>query len=179
MPSEFFHEAERLMRDLSRQPLKILVWGPGEPAEDTTDRRGYEKRVQIRDAIRDKFPSSEVYFSEDPEMQDISSAFKGQLDREVMQAWVADFVIVLDMSRGSDLELDHFIPTYSWFRKKVHVFLPEEYVNSGGLADEVFNELNPDRLEGFTREEFEECSLARVKAINATTRAALVMKMAY
>lgn len=172
-------EADEIRRGVHYVPIKILVWGPGDPGSGAPDekRKGYEKRLQIRDLLRTSFPHAEVYFSEDTEMVEVGEAVSGQLRREALQARIADLVLMLDISRGADLELDHFVPTYPWFREKVHVFLPERFVNSQGLVGEVFDYLRRDQVEGFTDEEFETCLVATEKAIRVAETVALAHRL--
>jgi hypothetical protein len=168
MPSNHYrNEAQEILEFSRLQPIKILVWGPGipEPSASIERKAAYGKRLKIRDNLRLIFPRAEVFFSEDPEMVELSAPLRGQLRREALQARIADLVIMLDISRGADLELDHFVPTYPWFRDKVYVFLPEEYVPPRGLVREVFAYLPEDQVEGYTQQEFEECTLATKKAM--------------
>ena len=165
--STFKEEGENITRQVQRQEIKILVWGSGDPGPTASPekRKAYEKRVQIKKVLESTFPNAEVHFSEDPEMIQLTDHLVGQLRKEAVQARIADLIIMLDISRGADLELDHFVPTYSWLRDKVHAFLPERYVSSQGLVKEVFDHLKPEQVEGFTDQEFEECTVATVKAI--------------
>lgn len=160
-------EAEEIRENARYAPLKILVWGPGNPGPGASDekRRNYEKRVQIRDVLRNEFHRAKIFFSEDPEMIEIAENISPQLRKEALQAKVANLVLMLDMSRGADLELDYFVPTYPWFRDKVHVFLPEKSVPPKGFVKQVFDHLREDQVEGFTDQEFEECSVAKQKAV--------------
>jgi hypothetical protein len=160
-------EAEEIRNMAHYEAIKILVWGPGLLGENATEeqQKAYQKRVQIRDVLRAAFPRAEVYFSEDPEMIEVGSRISGQLRVEALQARIADLILMLDISRGADLELDHFVPTYPWFRDKVYVFLPEDYVPPKGLVKEVFDYLRDDQVEGFTQDEFLQCSVATDKAV--------------
>ncbi len=170
-------DANRIKESLKYVPIKVLVWGPGDPGPGASPEkiRAYEKRTKIKDVLDKEFSRGEVHFSEDEEMQDISSWISGNLRKEVFQAMLADFIIMLDISRGVDLELDHFVPTYPWFREKAHVFLPDIYVPPAGLAKEVFDYLKPIQVEGFSNDEFNECTLATTKAVRAALSAALAL----
>jgi len=160
-------EAAEIMENARYAPIKILVWGPGDPGADASaeKRKGYEKRIQIKDVLRSRFPRAAVHFSEDEEMLEIGEGISRQLTKQALQARDADLVLMLDISRGADLELDHFVPTYPWFREKVYVFLPERFVPPTGLVREVFDYLRQDQVEGFTDEEFEVCDVAKEKAV--------------
>jgi hypothetical protein len=167
--------ADRIIDDFKWEPIIILVWGPGNPGADATAERklAYEKRVKIKKVLKKEFHRAEVHFSEDLEMLRIADGIHGQLSKEALQAFVADLILILDISRGADLELDHFISTYSWFRNKVHVFLPNQYLPPRGLVSEVFGLLSKDQLEGFSEEEFERCDVAKVKAVKVALSAAM------
>ena len=173
--SRFKADADRIKEDALYEAINVLVWGPGNPGPVTSaeTRAAYEKRLQIKDVLKGKFPRAEVHFSEDPEMINVSQGIHGQLRREALQAAAADLILMLDNSRGADLELDHFVPTYSWFRDKVFVFLPEQYVPPKGLVAEVFDYLRPDQVEGYSKQEFDLCHVATIKAVNAAHSIAL------
>jgi hypothetical protein len=106
-------------------------------------------------------------------MIQIATGISGQLRKEAIQARTSDLVLMLDISRGADLELDHFVPTYPWFREKVYVFLPERFVPPQGLTSEVFNYLRPDQVEGYTDIEYESCVVASQKAVKVAETVAL------
>lgn len=173
----FKDDANRIKEDAKNSALKILVWGPGNPgpSAEKNKKAAYEKRKQIKDVLRKEFPRSEVYFSEDKEMKAISGDMIGQLEKEALQSAVADVIIMLDVGRGVDLELDHFVLTYPWFRDKVIVFLPAEYVSSKGLVSEVFKYINTNQVEGFTKAEFDRCDVAKIKAVKAVQSIAIIL----
>lgn len=168
-------DAARIIQDAKYEPITILVWGPGNPgARASAERRkAYAKRVQIKEVLKKEFPRASVHFSEDTEMIELGEGIRGQLRVEALQAKVADLVLMLDISRGADLELDHFVPTYPWFRDKVHVFLPEKYISGKGLVSEVLNYIPRDQVEGFSDKEFKVCEVATVKAVRAALAVAL------
>ena len=168
-------DAERVRQDSRYEPITILVWGPGDPGQKaSTDRRdSYLKRLQIKEVLREKFPRASVYFSEDPEMREVGTGIVGQLRIEALQAKISDLVIMLDLSRGADLELDHFVPTYPWFRDKVHILLPEKYLSGTSLVADVLKYVPRDQVEGFTDEEFKRCEVATMMAVRAAQSAAL------
>src|SRR5690349_16932228 len=110
-------DAARIRQDARFEPITILVWGPGDPGAKAPAprRKAYKKRVQIKESLKREFPRASVHFSEDPEMIDLGAGIKGQLRIEAVQAKISDLILMLDLSRGADLELDHFVPTYPWF----------------------------------------------------------------
>jgi hypothetical protein len=175
--SRYDEEDAEIRRRAHREELKILVWGPGNPGVGGSPkrRRAYQKRIQIRDELRRRFPNSEVFFSEDPEMRHLTADLGGQLRKEALQAYLSDVIIILDVSRGADLELDHFVPTYPWFARKVHVLLPEKYVGGSGLVNEVFDYVNKEQVQGFTQAEWKACTVASEKAMKPALWKALEM----
>jgi hypothetical protein len=168
-------DAARIIQDAKFEAITILVWGPGDPGSSASAklRKAYAKRLQIKEVLKQEFPRATVHFSEDPEMIELGQGVKGQLRVEALQAKIADLVLMLDLSRGADLELDHFVPTYPWFRDKVHVFMPERYVSGTGLVNEVLKYIPRDNVEGFTEKEFKVCEVAKVKAVRAALAVAL------
>lgn len=180
MPS-FREEALSLLEDARFEPIKVLVWGPGDPGPTASpeSKKAYQKRIQIKEVIKEEFPRAEVFFSEDSEMLEISKGLKGHLRKEAFQAKIADLILMLDVSRGADLELDHFVPTYPWFREKVYVFLPERHVPPQGLVKEVFDYLRPDQIEGFTDSDFQHCTLATEKAVAVAGTIAVARKLSF
>ena len=103
----------------------------------------------------------------------ISTGIKGQLRKEALQAKISDLVIMLDLSRGVDLELDHFIPTYPWFRDKAFIFLPNKYMDLKGLTKEVIDNLNQNQIIGFSNQEFKDCKVATQKAVDVAQTIAM------
>jgi hypothetical protein len=172
-------EAEDILRQARREEIKVLVWGPGDPGIGTTEekKKAYEKRLKIREALRKEFPFAEVFFTEDPEMQGLGFPGITTLELEALQASIADVVVMLDISRGTDLELDYFVPNFTWFRDKVYVFLPERHVPPRGLVKEVFDYIHPKRVKGFTEAEFEECKVATEWAVNGALSAAIKKRL--
>lgn len=150
-------------------PLVVLVWGPG----PTSVERGltmsliWTKRNEIRSRLKAHFPRSEVFFSEDPELRRNVGDLPTVLAEELAEAWVSDCIIVLDVSRGAHVEVDHFshIPEIA---AKMHVFLPEEYVGHG-LARDVHRKVAS--VNGFTDDDLRDCNLL-------TRTVALVMERA-
>lgn len=173
--SDYEREAAQLLQRAFNSDLRILVWGPGDPGPTGSAQRraAYAKRVQIRDELRSRFPNAGVYFSEDPEMVELTKDVREQLRKQALQARVSDLTIMLDIGRGVDLELDHFVKTYPWFRSKAHVFLPANFVNTPGLVAEVLQELPRQNVEGYSKAEYKRCDVARRKAVEVAHGLAL------
>ena len=167
--------AAQIREDARFQRLSILVWGPGDPGPTASEekRRNYEKRLQMMQVLRERFPRADIHMSEDSEIADLLPESATTLQLEAIQAKVADLVLILDVSRGADLELDYFVPTYPWFREKVYVFLPEQYVSTQGLVRGLLDELHPKRIIGYTQQELEQCTVATVRTVEVTTVAAV------
>ncbi|NLE58615.1 MAG: hypothetical protein GX616_09665 [Planctomycetes bacterium] len=174
-PETWQKESDEIWDLVRYQRIRILVWGPGDPGPDASEesRRAYQKRLQIRDHLREQFPRAEVHFSEDEQLVELSKDVEGQLRKEAFQARSAHRVIMLDISRGADLELDHFIPKYPWFAPKAFVLLPEQFVSTTGLVKEILDHLTPRQIEGYSEEEFRQCTVATVKALRPAKEAAL------
>jgi len=166
---DYRRKADEIREAAKLMHLKVLVWGPGDPGRRASadSKKAYQKRLQIKQEIKGAFPRSEVHFSEDKEMVDLAKGLHGQLRKEAFQAIASDLVIMLDLGRGVDLELDHFLPTYSWFPPKVFLLLPRKYVNSKGLVKEVYDHLKPDQIGGFTPRQFDKCHVATCMALDA------------
>jgi len=158
-------EEKKFFEDVSFQRLDVLIWGPGDPEENDDDaeaKKAYEKRCLMRATLREKYPRARVRFSEEikkrnPEMS--------QLDQETFDAKFADLVIILDIGRGADLELDHFTK-FSWFRTKVYLFVPQKYLDAPGLADEVYKLIPEKQRKGYSPEEYERCDVAKVRTLD-------------
>ena len=175
MMSDWEQDADRVRQKAHYEPLKILVWGPGDPGAAGSEpaKKAYAKRQQMKAVLQREFPCAEVHFSEDAEMIRLSEGIGGQLRKEALQARTADLILMLDIGRGVDLELDHFIPAYSWFPPKVHVFLPIEHVSTKGLVREILDYLKPHQIEGFTADEYDKCIVASEKVVRPTLNVAL------
>ena len=109
MSRQFTRRTEEIREAAKYEQLNILVWGPGDPGTQASagQQRAYQKRLQIKDELRREFPRSEVYFSEDPEMETLTEDIKGQLRKEAVQAGAADLIIMLDISQHQVYEKLH------------------------------------------------------------------------
>lgn len=168
--------AEEELRKLARkQRLRLLVWGPGDPGPHPSRReeRRYRKRLQIRTVLQSVFTESEVNFSEDPVMQRLTTHVGGQLRAEAIHAKLAHVVLMLAIGRGVELELDYFVPTYSWFRDKVFVFLPDRYMRTTGLVSDVLRFLRRDHVIGFSSSDFLSCRIATEMSVEVVDAVAI------
>jgi len=171
--SRFKEESQKIRMNARFEPINILVWGPGEPIGnvDPDKLKAYKKRLKIQSHLKEIFTRAEVVFSE--ELNDETLTGQGILQAQAIHAKIAHLILVLDLGRGVDLELDHFIPTYAWFREKVYVFLPDRYVPPKGLVEEVFNKLETNRIIGFNEQEFDECTLVTLKVVEVADTIAM------
>ncbi|MEX0597545.1 MAG: hypothetical protein WD512_13720 [Candidatus Paceibacterota bacterium] len=158
--STWLDDENRVRDRYHKENLKLLIWGPGKPEKGSSN-KFYDKRVQMKEILREKFPFAEVYFSEDQEMRDLSKDIIGELNKEAYQAKIADAIIILLVSRGSNLELDYFVPKYDWFPKKTYILIEEKYHETKGLVKDVLERLKPDQIIPFTEKELDECKVAK------------------
>lgn len=169
-------EAQDIFDDSKHERLLILVWGPGVPDASTpADRRkGYEKRIQIKEVLTAEFPRASVHFSEDPDMLALGLPTMSRLDLERLHAAIADLIIILPISPGSQLELNHFIPTAPAIRDKISVLLPERHKSSPGLVtQEILDFLKKVKIIGYTQDEWDVCKVATEKSVQIGLEAAL------
>ena len=163
--------AKILSEKAKEQQLVILVYGPGDPGPGGSDelRKYWQKRNQIKEILKDTFPRSEVFFSEDLGLRELTVGLEDLLVEELVHTSIADCILVLDVSRGAHVEVDRFssIPDIAC---KMRILIPDRYVGTSGLVSAVHADL---RIEGFTKEEFDKCKLATEKCVN------LVMSFAY
>ena len=155
-------------------PIRILVWGPGSPNRHASpvEKLSYKKRLRIRREIKKRFSNAVVQFSEDKDVVREYGWIDDQLTRQALQARSADLIIILNIGRGSSLEIDHFIETYDWFPSKAYILLPEQYVDTKGLVRTVFDKLPKHHIFGFSQKELDECKVATEKAIHITMQVA-------
>ena len=155
MSGQFCIKAKRIINLAYQMPVRVLVWGPGQ-----TDEKGYAKRKEIKDEIRRRFPNSEVYFSEDKELRSITGSLP-TLIAEIVHARAAHIVIVLGISRGAEIEIDH-LSQDATIARKLWVLLPDKFYPLSGLAAE---KLRGIELEFFSEAEFEDSTLASSKCV--------------
>lgn len=166
---------EKFRKLVRKQELLVLVWGPGDPGSKASavEKLGFNKRKQIKKEIEKVFSEADVRFSEDPVLRKMTSYLGRELMREMVHAKLADVVILLDISRGVDLEVDHFVETYEWFRNKAYVLIPQKYVKTKGLIADVFKNLRDGHLIGFTDYELKHCTVATKVCVGIVDEVAL------
>jgi len=149
------------------QKLKVNIWGSGTSGTGDYPERELAicKRLQIRDAINEKFPKATVHNTERGDQT--------RSTQEVRQAKESDLVILVDFrGESTELDLDSYVPLDPEFLGKVHAILPNRYVDSTCATDAVFGFIEKGCVNGFTDEEFRSCNV-RAKALEATETIAL------
>jgi hypothetical protein len=166
-----------LKSQAKRQDLVVLVWGPGDPGSGASPEASlyWEKRNQIRDCIAKEFSSAEVYFSESEALREHTRDLENLLTEELVHAAIADCILVLDVSRGSHVEIDRF-STIPAIAKKIRVLLPERHTGSRGLVSQILNGL---KVIGFTEEELSKCNVATKICVDIVLSVALEKLMAF
>lgn len=156
----FGEEVQRIIAAARAVPLRILVWGPTQPGAGVSDltRTAFDARVRVKRALIETFPRADVQFSEEFEHPQLLGPMS-LLTAEAVHARVADLVLIIDAARGMQLELEHFVMSYPWFREKVFVFCPQ--FGSGSLDSGVYITLVPsDHIQTFSEREFNEDAVA-------------------
>jgi hypothetical protein len=161
MKQTFEDEFERLKHMVVWTPLKVLVWGPGPAAT-----RVHEKRVRIRDLIRDTFPNADVRFSEDlPAIVD--DGVLSQRDQELWHLAACDLCVVLDVSEGPSSEIATYCDTRDAY--KLFILTPDRYRDSNSFPAD----LRKHKVQAFfSDQEFDECKLVE-KAVERARQIAM------
>ena len=111
--SDAIKKVEEQLRVVS---LNVLIWGPG------SGDPGYQKRLQIRNALCSHFMAANVWFSEEiesvPDKLDLSVH-----ERELLSLAVADVCVVLATTPGSLAEIASFAD--GPIRRKLLVLSPQ------------------------------------------------------
>jgi hypothetical protein len=162
---------KKLFRVVRQQELVILVWGPGDPgpAGDPQITLYWRKRNQIRDALQARFPNAEVLFSESSALRDHTRHLGTLLVEERAHAEIADCILILDVSRGASLELDHFSADPA-IARKIRLLIPSRYVGGTGLISGVHEKV---RVAGFTDDDLNTCRVASEIAPNLVEAVAI------
>jgi len=118
---EFVPQFNRLLDEIRKTPLSILVWGPGVSGGDV-----YEKRLQIRGHLREL--GHAAIFSEElkPKLTHDCHAqltFSSNVI-ELCQAIPAEFIVVIHSSPGSIAEIHDFGEQVG---SKMFIFIDERY----------------------------------------------------
>lgn len=127
----------------------------------------------MKSHLKSVFVNSEVYFSEDPELRSQTAGLGRILDEEAVHATIADCILILDVSRGANVEVDRFssIPKIA---SKITVIVPERYAGTSGLVSEVYARVN---VVGFTDDELDRCAVVTEKAVAVVRSVAIHKKI--
>jgi hypothetical protein len=149
---------EAYFRAARKQDLLVLVWGPGDPGPggDPKIALYWRKRNEIRAAVKARFPNAEVLFSESAVLRDYTRHLGDLLTEELAHADIADCILILDVSRGASLELDHFSAD-PLIARKMRLLIPAEHVGGTGLISSVHDKV---RVSGFTDDDLASCRVA-------------------
>lgn len=104
-------------------PLSILVWGPSEDGDDNDE---YIARCAIRDKLHEV--GHNVKFSED--LCNHQNALDDPIDDEKLQAEVADAIIMVYKSRGTQTEVDRILHSRREIAQKTIILVDERVQNS-------------------------------------------------
>lgn len=152
LPESFVRKLEALEARLGEEEFTILVWGSGRSSPVD-----YEKRLRVRDHLRERFGDGRVFLSEDPALQPYVERL-GLGTAEALQARAVDAVVILDTSIGAHTELTKY---GSLLLGKTIVFASDAVKASGGFASVAFDVL---KTEYYTDEEYRECHEIRRRA---------------
>ena len=159
-----------LGEEIRSVPLKILVWGSGKH-----DKVHYKKRKKIKRGLKKAFPKSQVFFSEDPELDEmleqeigVSAQALNLARKEVLHLRYSDIAIALDTSLGVASEIALIVG--SSYGHKLYILTDEQFEGKKSFAASVRENANQ---EFYTRKEFEECSLVQ-RAVERCRDIALV-----
>jgi hypothetical protein len=149
-----------------RQALVVLVWGPG---AKSANKEYWEKRIQIRERLKEAYKNAEVEFSESDVLRDHTRDLNDLLVEELAHAAIADCIIVLDVSRGSHVEVDRFTARPE-IAAKITLLLPERYVGGTGLVSSVHKGVN---VKGFSDAQLKDCHVASEMALSIVDSVAI------
>ncbi len=129
MDKAYFQFIETLnkLRKLARnQPLNVLVWGAGDTGKDAGL---YQARCDVRKALEERKHST--YFSE--ELCEHETSLNDPLKDETLQAHIADAIVLVYGSRGTQTEMDKILSGDQTLIAKT-IMVIEEKTLSGALA---------------------------------------------
>ncbi len=160
LPQESDHLPTRLdlayrerIREANSVSLSILVWGPSESDSDL-----YRKRVQIRNTLR--LMGHDARFSEDWQMPPQELGTLTLKQQELIQAQLADLIIILYASFGSIAET-HDMGNLNDLKMKLLVLVDQQHTGSYGAQGLLRNLRRYDRVYPYTTDELRTCSLMR------------------
>lgn len=126
--------------------FSIMVWGSGEGNPFF-----YTKRVQIRDAIQEKFKRTEPFFPEDKE--DAYPELEDMKDKEAAMVAAAGAVLALETTDGPRQEVARYCDMAPW---KIFIMIDKKYENSQGYAMELRKDVDQTF---YTEKQLTDCDL--------------------
>ena len=149
--------------ELHKTQVFVLCWGPGKYAPSEL----YDKRIELRDDLRNSNPNNKVITSE--EIKDIDKRFAvlTDIDAEELQVREADLVLALLTSQEkisgtfTELALYRNVPD---FCNKTILLLPklsQKEAKKLGFSAEVFDNFNTKNILYYTHDEFVTCEAMR------------------
>jgi len=126
----FLVRYRELQREVESTPLVVLIWGPGAGGGDL-----YQKRMQIRDELMTQ--GYAAVFSEDIDTQcgDLNMSSKA---RELLQAYAADFIVIIHSSPGAIAETHDFAGFLQDLGRKLLVFIDSRHVDGYSYTGALF-----------------------------------------
>ncbi len=142
---------ERLLDDARiRHVPTIVLWGPG-----GHNSSGFQKRLRIKNSIRQESPKATVILPDDPQIQSVTKLFVRDPDlQEILQALIADLVFALDTAAGVGEEIARYSQIENVFSKLIVISRDS---NRRGYLGIIRKGLN---IEFFSEEELELCDRA-------------------
>ena len=132
----FLKRYVEMQKQIESTPLAVLVWGPGEQQSGEYGQNLHQKRVDIVNALVQQ--GYAAVFSEDIE-NDAPQVVDSLAGRELAQAIVADFIVIIMGSAGSVAEAHDFAGYVRDIGSKMLIFVDAKesggYSCRGALAD--------------------------------------------
>lgn len=129
----------------------IVLWGPG-----AGDPAGFQKRLRIRENIRQECPKAFVFLPEEPEIRSVTGNYTSDPDlQEMLQAGVVDLVFALDTAPGVGQEVARYSAIESISKKLIVISLDS---NRDGYRGIIRKKLNA--VEFFSEEDLRVCDKA-------------------
>lgn len=141
-----FQKAFEELRDYAkRQPLRILIWGPGLSASD-------KKLEKMQDSITKEFEEASVAFSESLPVLDLQGL--SVPEQELWHLAACDLCIVLDTTKGPGEEIAHFVSTK--YASKLFILTNEKHKNALSFPAEL-RKLGYQQF--YSDKEYQSCNL--------------------
>lgn len=168
--------------ELSKTQVFVLCWGSGKHAPSEF----YDKRIELRDDLRNSNPNNKVITSEEIKEIDTRFAILTDMQAEELQAREADVILALLPSRKeisgvyTELLLYRNVPD---FYNKTILLLPKlsrKEAKKLGFSAKVFDDFNRKNILDYTHDEFVSCEAMRQfcrKRVNSNRVKKLLSKL--